>query len=245
MPNKIWRFIISIELCLGLLALLCVAMGAGSFILKGDYAAAINGMPLLSWLLEVPVGVSWWLWLTVVLLGGLVLNTVLCSSETLWSRWGRAGWTALLAPQLIHAGFLLIVLAHLLSAYGGSLQQVELAEGMAARLPNGRTFAIVAIGAVMSPLGMPVGYTGELVTDLNNPAARTSISPNHPWFADGYGVYIKHAESFPYKWALLEIHREPGAGMALAGAILFTVGNVLLVWLRSRAKESSPLEARQ
>ncbi len=245
MPNKIWRFIISIELCLGLLALLCIAMGAGSFILKGDYAAAINGMPLLTWLLEVPVGASWWLWLTVVLLGLLVLNTFLCSSETLWSRWGRAGWTALLAPQLIHAGFLLIVLAHLISAYGGSLQQVELGEGMAARLPNGRTFAIVAIGAVMSPQGIPVGYTGELVTDLNNPAARTTISPNHPWFADGYGVYIKHAESFPYKRALLEIHREPGAGMALAGALLFTIGNVLLVWLRSRAKERDPLEAQQ
>lgn len=242
MLQKIWRFSISIELCLGLLALLCIAMAAGSFILKGDYAAAINGMPLLVWLLNVPVGISWWLWLTIVLLTLLALNTALCSSETLWSRWGRAGWISLLAPQLIHAGFLLVVLAHLVSSYGGFMQQVEIGEGMLAQLPSGRQFGVAAIGAVMSPAGMPVGYTSELVTDLRNPAQRTTISPNHPWFADGYGVYIMHAEAYPYKRALLEIHREPGAGMALAGALIFTAGNVLLVWLRSRARESAPLE---
>jgi hypothetical protein len=241
--KNIWRFCISIELCLGLLALLCIAMGAGSFILKGDYAAAINGMPLLAWLLGVPAGVSWWLWLTIVLLVLLVLNTLLCSSETLLSRWGRAGWMPLLAPQLIHAGFLLIVLAHLMSAYGGDMQQVEIGEGMVAQLPDGRQFGVASIGAVMSPMGMPVGYTSELVTDLGNPAERVTISPNHPWFSGGYGVYIKQAEAYPYRRALLEIHREPGAGMALAGALIFTVGNIMLVWLRSRAKEGGMEEA--
>lgn len=243
--KTIWRFCISLELSLGLLALLCVAMAAGSFLLTGDYAEAINGMPLLVWLREVPVGVSWWLSLTVILLALLVLNTILCSSETLWSRWGRAGWTALFAPQLIHTGFLLIVLAHLLSAYGGSMQQVVVAEGMVTQLPDGRQFGVAGIGAVMSPTGMPVGYSSELVIDLNNPEQRVTISPNHPWFSGGYGVYIKHAEALPYKRALLEIHREPGAGMALAGALVFTLGNILLVWLRSRAKESSLTEAGQ
>ena len=194
------------------------------------------------WLVEVPAAASWWLWLTIVLLALLVLNTILCSTDTLRQRWGRAGIVPLLAPQLIHAGFLLMVLAHLMSAYGGFMQQIEMGEGMAAQLPNGRQFGVAAIGAVMSPMGMPVGYTSELVTDLRNPAERVTISPNHPWFSGGYGVYIKHAEAYPYKRALLEIHREPGAGMALAGALVFTVGNVLLLWLRSRARESAPLE---
>ena len=246
MPLKnIWRFCISIELCLGLLALLCVAMGAGSFLLTGDYAAAINAVPLLVWLREVPVGASWWLWLTVMLLALLVLNTILCSSETLWSRRGRAGWLALFAPQMIHAGFLLIVLAHLLSAYGGSMQQVVVAEGMVAQLPDGRQFGVAGIGVTMSPMGMPTSFSSELVIDLNNPAQRVTISPNHPWFSGGYGVYIKQAEGYPSRRALLEIHREPGTGMALAGALIFTVGNILLVWLRSRAKESSLAEVEQ
>ena len=235
--KNIWRFCVSIELCLGLLALVCVVMAAGSFLLAGEYAAAINFMPLLVWLREVPLTASWWLWLTVLLLALLVLNTILCSSEILWSRWGRAGWIALLAPQLIHAGFLLIVLAHLQSAYGGSMQQVEVDKGMVAQLPDGRRFGVAGIEVAMSPMGMPTGFSGELVTDLQNPAERVTISPNHPWFSGGYGVYIKQAEGYPYKRALLEIHRETGAGMALAGALIFTVGNMLVVWMRSRAKE--------
>jgi hypothetical protein len=245
MLKNIWRFCISIELCLGLLALICVAMGAGSFLLKGDYAAAINGMPLLVWLREVPVGISWWLWLTVILLALLVLNTILCSSETLWSRWGRAGWIALIAPQLIHAGFLMMVLAHLQSAYSGYMQPMEVIEGSVVQLPDGKQFGIAAIQVVRSPMGMPIGYSGELMTSFTNPAERAIISPNHPWFAGGFGVYIKQAEGAPYKRALLEIHREPGAGMALAGALIFMIGNVLLVWKRSRSKESILVEDGQ
>jgi hypothetical protein len=194
-------------------------------------------MPLLTWLREVPLMASWWLWLTILLLAMLVLNTILCSSETLWSRWGRAGLLPLLAPQLMHAGFLLIVLAHLQSAYGGYMQQVEVVEGMVAQLPDGKQFGIAGLAVTMSPRGMPTGFSSELVTDLTNPVERITISPNHPWFSGGYGVYIKQAEAYPYKRALLEIHREPGAGLALAGATVFTAGNVLLLFLRSRSKE--------
>ena len=238
----VWRWCISVELCLVLLALLCAAMAAGSFSLMGDYAVAINSMPLFSWLGEVPAGVSWWLWLTVTLLVLLVLNTVLCSAETLWSRWGRAGLMPLLAPQLIHAGFLLIVLAHLQSAVGGYVQPLEVSEGAVVRLPDGRLFGVATIAVAISPMGMPSSYSSDLVTDLRNPAARVSISPNHPWFSGGYGVYLKQAAGFPERRALLEIHREPGAGMALAGAILFSVGNVLLLWLRSKARENSLMD---
>jgi hypothetical protein len=212
-------------------------MAAGSFVLKGDYAAAINFMPLLLWLREVPFNASWWLWLTLVLLALLVLNTILCSFDTIRTRWGRAGWMPLIAPQLIHAGFLLIVLAHLLSAYGGFVQQIEVGEGMTAQLPDGRRFGVARLVVNTAPIGMPSGFSSELVTDLNNPQIRVSISPNHPWLSGGYGVYIKQAEAYPFKRALFEIHREPGAGMALAGAIVFTIGNVLLLYLRSKSRE--------
>jgi hypothetical protein len=59
---------------------------------------------------------------------------------------------------------------------------------------------------------------------------------------DGYRVYIKQAEGYPYKRALLEIHREPGVGMALTGALIFTVGIALVVWMRSRPRESGLVE---
>lgn len=242
MLKKLWGICVSVELCLWSLALICIVMALASFLLTGEYAAAINSVPLLIWLREVPLSASWWLWLTIALLAVLVINTLACSFETLRLRWGRAGLLPLIAPQLIHVGFLLIVLAHLLSAYGGGMQQFEVAEGMIAQLPDGSRFGVASLTVAMSPMGMPTGFSSELVPNLNNPAERVVISPNNPWFSGGYGVYIKHAEAFPYKRALFEVHREPGAGMALAGAILFTGGNLILLYLRSRSREQQPME---
>jgi len=231
--KRLWNTLISLELGLWLLALVCITLAAGSFLLTGEYAAAINFMPLFAWLQEVPVARSWWLWFAVVLLALLVINTLCCSGETLRLRWGRAALIPLLAPQFIHAGFLLFVAAHLMSALGASVKQFEVSEGMLVRLPDGRKFGIAAISADLSPSGMPAGFNCELVTDPRNLVVRTVISPNHPWLSGGYGVYVKQAEKYPYPWALLEIHHEPGAGMALAGAIFFVIGNVLVLWLRS------------
>jgi len=236
---KLWRFVISVELCLGLLVLVCSVMAAGSFRLFGESAAAINSMPLFEWLRETPVSISWWLWIVLVLLALLALNTVLCSSETLWSRWGRGGWTALFAPQCMHAGFLLIVLAHLISATGSSFTAVQVGEMTLASLPDGSRFGVASISVATTPQGMPLGFNSVLVPDINRPAEQVVISPNHPWFRDGFGVYIKQAEAYPVKRALLEIHREPGASMALAGALLFTIGNIMLVAIRSKQREDA------
>ena len=233
----LWRLLVSIELCLVLLALICGGMAIGSFCLSNEYGAAINAMPLLVWLREVPAGAAWWLWVILALLLLLVVNTVACSFETLRSRWGKGGVLPMISPQFIHAGFLLIVVAHLLSAVGADVQQVEVGEGMTLRIPQGMTFGIAAIEASFSSRGMPTAMSAELVTDLRTPEKRVTISPNHPWFSGGYGVYLKQAELFPFKRVLLELHREPGAGMALAGAILFTIGNVILLYLRSQSRE--------
>lgn len=232
--KRLWNALISLEFGLWLLALVCGALALGSLLLKGDYAAAINFMPLFTWLREVPVAHSWWLWLAVVLLALLVINTLLCSGDTLRLRWGRAGLMPLLAPQFIHAGFLLFVAAHLVSALGASVQQFEVSEGALVRLPDGRPFGVVAIAADISPKGMPVGFSCELATDPYRSALRVAISPNHPWLSGGYGVYIKQAGMYPYPRALLEIHREPGAVMALVGAGFFMIGNILVLWLRSK-----------
>lgn len=234
---KLWRALISLELCFGLLALVCLFMAAGSFSLSGEYAAAINSMPLMTWLREVPFSISWWLWITVVLLALLVLNTVCCSLETLWSRWNAGAMVSLLAPQLIHAGFLLIVVAHLGSALWSFHDSMEVGEMTLAALPDGRRFGVASITVATTPEGMPLGFSSELVPDINKPEARVTVSPNHPWFSNGFGVYLKQAEAYPYKRALLEVHHEAGAGMALAGALVFTIGNILLVIVRSRCQD--------
>ncbi|QEM68001.1 cytochrome C biogenesis protein ResB [Geobacter sp. FeAm09] len=238
--KSFWRLCISLELCLVLLAAVCGAMAAGSFRLSGEYAAAINAMPLLAWLRRAPFPVSWWLWLCLALLALLAVNTVFCSIATVGARRGRAGLVPLLAPQMLHAGFLLIMIAHLLSATGGFMEQVVAFEGDVIRLPDGRPFAIGSIGVIMSPQGMPTGISSELFTAPNDAAARVTITPNHPWLSGGYGVYLKQAEAVPHRRALLEIHREPGAAAALAGALLFMAGNILLLYLRNGAREAAP-----
>ena len=59
-----------------------------------------------------------------------------------------------------------------------------------------------------------------------------TVRPNHPFFYRGSGNYPKQVELFPVRGALIEVHREPGAGLALAGALLFTMGNVVLLAVR-------------
>lgn len=239
--NGLWRRLASVELCLWLLALVCGVLGAGSFFLEGEAAASINAMPLFSWLFASPPSVSWWLWLAIVLLVLLVLNTLLCSIDSLRQRLGRASLLPVLAPQLVHAGFLMIVAAHLISALWGFKGTLQMAPGMEAALPDGRPFMLGTVSAAFSPRGMPTGFSGELYTDPSRPNERVVISPNHPWLSGGYGVYIKHAEKIPQPWALLEIHREPGAGMALAGSLLFSAGVGIVVWLRSKTRENEAL----
>ena len=59
-----------------------------------------------------------------------------------------------------------------------------------------------------------------------------AIRPNEPFFYKGAGFYLKEVALQPYRAALIEVHREPGAGCALAGALFFMAGNVLLLYVR-------------
>ncbi|MDD5284876.1 MAG: cytochrome c biogenesis protein ResB [Desulfuromonadaceae bacterium] len=237
--RKLWGLLISLEVGLLLLALVCIAMAAGSFGLPSDVAAALNSMPLFVWLREFSLATTWWLWLTIVLLAILAMNTLCCSADTLFHRFGRNTILAWLPPQLIHAGFLLILIAHLQSSLWGYKGSIEIPEGAGFQLPDGMAVQVAQIGAIFSPLGggMPLGYRALLITAETAWQGGVTITPNHPWFINGYGVYIKHAEAGRPPVALLEVHREPGAAMALAGATLFTIGNLLLLYTRSRERE--------
>jgi hypothetical protein len=237
--KTVWNLLISLEVGLVLLALVCIAMAAGSFGLPSDVAAALNSMPLFEWLREFSPATTWWLWLTIVLLALLALNTLCCSADTLLHRFSRNTILAWLPPQLIHAGFLLIVLAHLQSSLWGFKGSIEIPEGAGFQLPDGMEVQVAKVGAIFSPMGgdMPLGYQALLITKETAGQGGVTITPNHPWFSNGYGVYIKHAEPGRPPVALLEVHREPGAAMAMAGATLFTIGNLLLLYTRSRARE--------
>jgi len=218
--KSLYARLCSLDLGLWLLALVMLVLAAGSFSRGSAEGAGLNEMPLLLWLQRAPISFSWWLWLSVALVALLCLNALLCSIEALRSK-GRS-----IAPHLMHLGFLLVVLAHLVSACGGFKQQLEVGEGGSIGFPDGDRVRIERITTEAGPMGMMSGYRADVRLQGGT---LSGVEPNRPLFHKGYGIYLKHVELTPAPVALLEIHREPGALPALFGALIFTAGNLLLL----------------
>ncbi|MBI1919925.1 MAG: cytochrome c biogenesis protein ResB [Geobacter sp.] len=207
-------------------------LGIGSFWGGGEEGSSINEMALLQWLRVTSFGTSWWLWVTVALLAILALNTVLCSIESLRAKWQRDNFLVRIAPQVMHLGFLLIVLAHLFSAAGSEKGAVQVMEGHAIEFPDGSRVQFNNFQGSIGQMGMMTDFSADVSISAHGIEKTHTISPNHPAFHNGYGVYLKDLGLERVKAALVEIHREPGAGAALAGALLFTIGNVVLLAVR-------------
>jgi hypothetical protein len=231
--EKLKNTLASLNLGLWLMAGVMVLLAVGSFVSGGE-GASINDLPLLVWIKETPLSAAWWLWFTIALLALLVLNTVLCSIDSLRRKYQQGNLLLIIAPQVMHLGFLFIVLAHLFSAWGGFKQAMVVRQGEVVRFPDGALVQVVLLQAAYSPKGFPIDYSGELrqVAAVGEVGEVQTISPNHPFFLHGFGIYLKEVELYPEPAALIEIHREPGARWALVGALLFTVGNVVMLAVR-------------
>ncbi|MBJ6798838.1 cytochrome c biogenesis protein ResB [Geomonas propionica] len=219
MLKAIYFRLTSLNLGLWLMTGVMVTLALGSFSSASSEQGGLNDMPLLFWLQRAPLGYSWWLWLCVACIAVLFVNALICSIDAL-RRKGRS-----VAPHLMHAGFLLIVLAHLLSAYGGLKQQMQLPQGDSFSFPDGERAVVESITGQVGPMGMMSGYRAELrLSD-----GLHAVQPNQPFFHKGYGIYVKDVALSPVPVALFEVHKEPGALTAFIGALLFTVGNLMLL----------------
>ena len=231
MLRNIYSRLASLTFGLWLMGGVLLLLAVGSFSSGGAESGNINEMTLFRWLQETSPAVSWWLWAAVGLLALLALNTVLCSVESLRMKYQRGNFLVLIAPQVMHLGFLLIVLAHLFSAWGGYKQVMPLQEGGVISLPDGGRLRLSNVAESIGPMGFPTDFSAELRL-LGGREETKTIRPNEPFFYKGAGFYLKEVALEPYRAALIEIHREPGAGVALAGALLFTLGNVVLLSVR-------------
>lgn len=230
MLDRLYAFLASLSLGLWLMGGVMALLAVGSF--SGGEQSTLNDVSLFVWLGRTPLYASWWLWGTVILLALMALNTVLCSVETIRQRLGQRRLALLLAPQLMHLGFLLIVVAHLLSAKGGAKEAMQLFEGSDLRFPGGSSVVVEKIEATFDPRGMPVDFAARMRTVEGGRTTTATVRANEPLFHGGLGIYLKHVEPFPVPTAFVEVHREPGAGWALGGALLFTVGNLVLLAVR-------------
>lgn len=227
MLKVLYNRLASLNFGLWLLGGVMFFLAAGSF-LQGE-GSGINEIPLLLWLREVPPGESWWLWAALVVLALLALNTVLCSIDSLSAKWQRGSFLVRIAPQLMHLGFLCIMIAHLQSATGSFKQGLQVESGSAITFPDGSRVVFTDFAATYGKRGMPTDYSATLGYSVNGTPGSAIIRPNHPFFYQGHGIYIKDIAPPPLKAALVEVHKEPGAGMALTGGIIFTIANLILL----------------
>lgn len=235
----ILNFFLSLRTALWLLMAQLVLFVAGAVLMptRPEYEA-MNSTALFKWLIESPVAVTWWLWASVLVLSLLTLNTVACSIESLIRKRQNRQWLLVISPQVIHIGFILMLVAHLMSSVGATKGQAVVREGTYITLDSESTLRVKSLDVTISPGGYPMDWRADIDFfeggQFLAPSRSDHLAPNKPSFFRGFGIYLKDIRPYPVKSALLEINREPGMPWALAGGILFTIGTIALVALKIR-----------
>ncbi|GAB4487656.1 MAG: cytochrome c biogenesis protein ResB [Thermodesulfovibrionales bacterium] len=191
--------------------------------------------PLLPWMKAFPVGLTWWLWASFGVAALLTANTIVCSIESLVRKREARQWLLIISPQIVHLGFLFILLAHLMSSYG-SLKATAIAyQGSMLRLSGDSAVVFQNLRADFDRTGYVRDWSADVAFVKNNVIVRTdTIAPNKPSFIDGLGIYIQTVRPDVMPVAMVEVSKEPGAVWALIGAVFFLVGMTALLVLKIR-----------
>jgi hypothetical protein len=237
--KKTFNFLLSLRLSiLLLLALLCLLF-YGSFIMpKKDEFQNLNSIPLFQWLMENPLSLTWWIWAAIGILSFLTINTLLCSVDSIIKRSGSKHWLLIISPQVIHIGFLFILLAHLLSSYGASRGMTFVYKGSIIQLPNDLVVMFDEINIDVDSSGHITDWSAEIKYFKKGRQIKSDvILPNNPSFQDGIGIYIKTVQLKPFPVAMIEVSREPGAFWALVGSVLFLTGMITLLMFKIKRED--------
>jgi len=197
----------------------------------------IHSVPFFEWLIKQHLSITWWLWCLIVVLSVLTINTLCCSVESIIKKKKATQWLLLISPQIIHIGFLFILLAHLLSAVGGSIEFSAVREGSLLKLSGDNTMRINDIIIRTDSYG----YINDWEVDIEYLSEgkifqKDKIKPNKPSLLTGLNVNVKDLKTFPYNAVLLQISTDPGAVWAFMGGILFMTGIVTLIVLKVRTE---------
>jgi len=230
--KKILSLFLSTKTALWLLLASLALLAAGAVQMPAmEVYSGLNSVPLFEWLGQSPIPATWWLWGLIAVLALLTLNTLACGADSLVRKRQGRHWLLVISPQVIHAAFLFILLAHLISSAGARHWGAVAGEGTKLLLPNGMVMEVRKVNIGFTPSGFPldwradVAYYGQDGQKLGD----DFLAPNRPSFRRGLGVYIKDVR--PGR-VLLEVSREPGAPWALAGGVLFTLGSCALLALK-------------
>jgi cytochrome c biogenesis protein ResB len=237
--KHITDFFFSLRTALWCLGLLLVMFFAGAIIMPGQQEfQALHSIPMFEWLKEQPLKITWWLWGLIGILAVLVVNTLFCSIESIVRKRKITQWLLLISPQIIHAGFLFMLIAHLMSAAGASQKLAAAAEGTQVGISNNTAIKITDINIRLDYYGYITDWevAMEYLSD-GNVLLKDKIRPNNPSVQMGFNINVKDLRAHPREAILLQINREPGALWALTGGVLFMVGIVTLILLRIKMEK--------
>jgi hypothetical protein len=233
-------FFLSLKTTVWTLLALIAVFFLGSYLMPAyrDVHGGMNDRLLFEWVEEVAVGHPWataWFFASLAGLVLLTVNTVVCSIQAVRGKWTRQDFLLRIAPQVVHAGFLLILLAHLLGAGWGYRLAGMVPVGVSAGLPDGKRVLVADLRPQVDGQGYLTGWSAEVV--LSEGGARIAsgtLGPNRPLFHGGTGVYLKSFEFQDRPMAYLMVNRDPGALWALAGSVLFFAGTSVIIVLKWR-----------
>ncbi len=122
--KSIWRFFASTELTIILAILICIDAAWGSIVsMKNPQIfQALDQAILFPWLFSIGkanLNISLWIFILVCLTTIFAINTTVCTLDKLYSIFkDKRPWQSFF-PQIVHIGFLIALLGHLLgSIYG-------------------------------------------------------------------------------------------------------------------------------
>ncbi len=235
--NYILKFFLSLQTSLWLLGLSLLLMLVGAVIMPGNPAfQELHSIQLFRWITTQPLQITWWLWGLIGVLAVMAVNTLFCSVESIIKKRKVTHWLLLISPQVIHIGFLFILLAHLLSSAGAYKMTAVAREGSLIRISE--KAALLKVNNINIKLDYYGGIADykvdvEYIRD-GKVFERDVIRPNDPSDKTGVNIVVKNISPYPREAVLLEIHSEPGAVWALTGGILFMAGIVCLIMLKVR-----------
>jgi len=233
-------FFISLKTAVWLMLAVLAVLFAGSAIMpsRPDIYGDMNDILLFDWLRETAgKPMNFWFVAALGLLAVLAVNTIVCSLDSLIKKLNRREFLLRISPQLMHIGFLFILLGHLLGAGWGFKTGGALNEGRSGILPDGKAVVLRSLDMQFYPSGMPRDWSANVdIYENNSRVASGTLGANRPLFVDGIGIYLKSlTQTNDGPAAVIHVARDPGALWALAGAIVFTVGNFIFLWLKTRS----------
>jgi cytochrome c biogenesis protein len=238
--KAIWRLFSSTELTIVLAVLICLDAAWGSIVTVKNPGVfqALDQSILFKWFGsygKTHLEVSLWIYLLIVLISLFSLNTIVCTIDRLYTiTINKRPWRSFY-PQIVHIGFLIALLGHLLgSAYGfrssghlifkGEVIPVPYQEGLLLRLDD--------IETEFSPLGeLEDLNTRVTLFKESKEVLRDNIQINAPLIYKGIAFYHVN-QGKTTTGLILKIDREEfsvpfGGSFKTVDGNLFKLGRII------------------